>query len=255
MLNDANCLDWLKEPYHLEGSTMRKAVSIVILVCVLWTVACSAEPETVIETVIHESTVEVPQTVEVTRQVEVTVEVTRQVEVTQEVEVEVTRIMEVVITATLEPTPEPTATNTPAPVVSKQPVVTPAPEADIETRLLDAMISLRNKLQGFGGYIDAALRGSPFSCEEILARHDTILNTPTFDMSGASFDVQSDYGSFRAAVDLFANGTRDMIENCRQAINNQTSTTIPPIQWTLARSEVDTAISTLNHPIGRHEGQ
>ena len=137
----------------------------------------------------------------------------------------------------------------------KQPVVTPAPEADIETRVLDAMISLRNNLQGFGGYIDAALRGSPFSCEEIVARYDSILNTPTFDISGASFDVQSAYGSFRASVDQFANGTRDMTENCRQAINNQTGTTIPPLQWTLARSAVNTAINILSRPIEQLEGQ
>ena len=76
-----------------------KGKLFLLIALVLFLGACTAEPETIIETVVHEATVEVLQTVEV----EVTVEVTRQVEVTKEVPVEVTRIVEVEITSTAGP--------------------------------------------------------------------------------------------------------------------------------------------------------
>ena len=55
---------------------MKYKITLPIISLVLVLSACAAEPATIIETVIHEVTVEVPQTVEVTREVEVPVEVT-----------------------------------------------------------------------------------------------------------------------------------------------------------------------------------
>jgi len=231
-----------------------KTKTILAGLLILVSAACSSEPEPVIETVVYEQTVVVPQTVEVTRQVDVTVEVTRLVEVIQEQEVEVTRIKEVIVTATPEPTAEPTATDTPGPTNTPRPVATPTPAADLKEQLYEAMIALRGELQGFGGYIDAALRGSPFSCVEVVARYDSILNAPTFDVSGTSLDIQYAYGSYRAAVEQFANGTFDMVENCRQAIANQTGASIPALQWTIARTEVNKAINIVNVPIEDFEG-
>jgi hypothetical protein len=221
--------------------------SLILIVLLAFVTACTAEPETVVQTVVSEVTVEI----EITRVVEVTSEVTREVEITREVPVEVTRIVEVerVITATPKPTPEPTATpeptNTPQPVqAAAQPTAVPQ---DVGTELIDTMFTLRGFMQSYGGMIDSAVRGDSFSCWDAVNLYDTIVAAPTFNVSGSNLEVQSAYGSYRASVDVFADGVWDLANNCRELLSSpENSTTIPAIQWTLARDKIDEAIHILS---------
>ena len=105
-------------------------------------------------------------------------------------------------------------------------------------------------MQNFGGQIDAALRGDSFSCLDAVVTYDTVAAAPTFDVAGTDLDIQNAYGQYRASIDIFMNGTRDMVGNCRELITgDKESTTIPFQQWGLARQEVDSAIGVLSPAI------
>ncbi len=229
---------------------MSARLILILFVLLFLVVSCSAEPETVIETVVHEATV----VVKVTRLVEQEVEVTREVEITHEVEVpvEVTRIVEIerVITATPEPTPEPTMTATVAATAAPAQPSTPEPVQDLATTFLEQMENTRRQMQSFGGQIDAALRGDPFSCLDSVYLYDAILSAPTMDVSSASAEVQNAYGRYRASIDIFRDGAKDMAGNCREVVDGtKQGTTIPFQQWGLARQQVDQAIGILSPAI------
>ena len=218
--------------------------------------ACASEPETetIMVTVMSEVTVEVEVTrevmveseVEVTREVmvESEVEVTREVLV--ETEVEVTRVVEVevVVTPTLAPTLEATATATVAPQPAA-PTAPPPPSAD--ALLLDSMLNVRSNLQSFGGMIDRAINEGFVSCQDIVDTYDAVVLAPTYDVSSASVVTQGAYPAYRLAIQTFADGARDMTQNCRDFLANPTYGEIGFQQWGAARANVNNALDVL-HP-------
>ena len=234
-----------------------KGKLILLAVLLLALGACTAEPETIVETVIQEATVEVPQTVEVevTRQVEVTVEVTREVEVevTKEVPVEVTRIVEVMVTATPEPTSEPTPTNTPEPIQATEPATEPAaapaaepspePASDLVSSLLQASYTLRDSINGFR---DGLAGGN---CHEVVKHQDVFLASPRFDVSAAPSEVQWAYGHYLASLDLAKDAALGIGDGCRNAIETQTRFTITGLNYQDIRSKLERAMSELNDAV------
>lgn len=230
----------------MKGKNILLIVALVLALC-----ACAAEPEPIIETVVHEATVEVLQTVEVTRQVEVTVEVIRQVEVTKEVPVEVTRIVEVEITATPEPTPEPTPTNTPAAVVLSQPVATsvaeasPSPESDVTILLLQASLALQEHIYNFRDHGMAT-----GNCDVVVENQDNFLAAPSFDVSGASDEVKWAYSHYLAALELAKDAALGISEGCREAIANQTSFSITGFNYNDIQGKLDRALEEVKLGIG-----
>ncbi len=193
---------------------------------------------TVEQTVISE----VPVTVEVTRQV------TREVEVIVEttVEVEITRLVERVVTATPTPTSEPTDTPVPTDTpIPQAPVPTALP--DIATALLQTMIETRINMESFGGLIDVALTVGVIDCQVLVDTYDSIANTPTFDVSGQNDVMQYAYNGYRTSVQIFADGARDMTQNCREFLANPSRGGIPRQQWGPARQNVNNALDML-HP-------
>lgn len=221
----------------------------ILLLGLLFVVACAAEPVEVTRVV--ENEVEVTRLVEVTREVEQEVEVTREVEVPVEItlEVEVTRIVEVEVEVTAIPTeiPTPLPTNTPLPPSSQDNSPPPTQQASIEEALLNTMVQARTNMLSLGGMIDAALRSGGISCQAVVDTYDSVVLAPTFDVSNQSPVVQNAYASFRAAIDVFGNGVRDMAENCRAAITGNTGTTIGSQQWGLARQQINSAVDII-HP-------
>ena len=231
---------------------MKKSVCVLAMLLLVVT-ACASKPEAVFQTVVHESTVEVPVTVEVTRLVEVKVtrDVTREIEVVQEVQVdvEVTRILEKLVTATITPKPEPTITSTPAP----NPVVQPTRQPEIASLLLQSMRLVRERMDRF----EHMLMSTSLSCQEMVDLYDTVASAPTYDVSGNPFEVQNAYGLYRAGTDVFLDGTWDFADNCRNAIANQANTSIPPIHWDEAHTKlreakppIDSGIEILEHLVG-----
>jgi hypothetical protein len=234
---------------------MQTKFSFFLILFLLLVVSCAGEPQTIVETVVHETTVEVEvtrlvdQEVEITREIEVTreVEVTREIIQEVEVPVEVTRIVEVemVVTATPEPTPEPT----PKPATAAQPAdtqPTAEPVQDIGTTLLAYMTTTRDYMHSFGGQIDAGLRGDPFNCFDSVYAYDAIVQAPTLDVSTAPPEVQTAYGHYRSSIDIFGSGAYDMAQNCRELVNGtKESAMIGYQQWSIARSQVNQAIDMI----------
>lgn len=230
----------------VKGCESMKNRTILLVVLLLALSACTAEPETIFETVIQEATVEVLQTVqvEVTRQVEVTVEVTREVEVTKEVPVEVTRLVEVVVTATPEPTPTPTPTNTPAPTHAAQPAAAadaaPATPTDVAGRLLQASYTLRDSINGFRDGFAAG------NCYEVVNHQDVFLASPSFDVSSTSQDVQWAYGHYQASLELAKDAALGIGQGCRDAIASQTRFSITGMNYNDIRGKLDRALEEVN---------
>ena len=228
----------------------RLLLAAVLLLCLG---ACTAEPETIVETVIQEATVEVLQTVEieVTRQVEVTVEVTRPVEVTKEVPVEVTRIVEVVITATPEPSPTPTPTNTPAPTQeaaqAEDAVAAAPPATDVAGQLLQASYDLRASINGFRDGLAAG------NCHEVVKHQDVFLASPGFDVAGTADEVQWAYGHYQTALELAKDAALGIGQGCRQAIETQTRFSITGMNYTDIRGKLERALEALNPGINTLE--
>ena len=223
---------------------------LLIVILVLASSACAAEPETIIETVIHEATIEVLQTVEVTRQVEVPVDVTRQVEVTKEVPVEVTRIVEIVITATPQPTPEPTPepapTNTPAVVEAAQPAAEalPPPSSDVTVLLLQASRALHEQMLNFRDHGMGA-----GNCYVIVENQDNFLAAPTFDLSGASPEARTAYNHYLSAVELAKDAALGISQGCRDAIANQSSFQITGLNYNDIRDKLERGLAELDQGI------
>lgn len=217
----------------------------------IFLIACSSEPVEVTRVV--ENDVEITRFVEVTREIETEIEVTREVEVPMEVtrEVEVTRIVEVEIEVTAIPTetPTPLPTNTPLPASTNQDnsALPPTEEPNIDETLLSTMTQVRTNMLNFGGMIDSAIRSGLISCQEVVQTYDNVVLAPTFDVANATPTVQNAHAAYRAAIDVFENGARDMAENCRNAIAGNSGTSIGAQQWGLARQEVNAAVDII-HP-------
>jgi hypothetical protein len=240
--------------FNQEGKMKKSKLFAGALLGALLLVACAgSETVTVRETVEVPVTVQVVEEVEVTRQVEV--EVTRQVEVTRAIEVtremEVTRIVEREVTAVPTDTPVPTET----PVPPQATAVPATPTVDVSATLLQTMIATRLNMQDFGGLIDKALRDGVINCQTVVDTYDAIAGAQTYDVGGGSDVTQNAYNGYRAAVDIFATGARDMAQNCRDFLANPASGSIPFQQWGLARQSVNEAIDALHAAIQVLEAQ
>jgi hypothetical protein len=213
---------------------MQKRLPLAVLAVALFVVLSGcAEPE--------RQTVEVPQTVEVTR--EVTREVTKVVEQVVTQEVEVTRIVTAEPTDTSVPTdtPTPTLTLSPSPTRS----ATPAPSADIRTSLLEAMRTTRSQMDEFGGLLDEAARTRVLRCKPTVELYDAIVAAPTFDVAASSDTVQWAYGRYREAVDIYSDRSRGLAEQCRNWLEGDAKDVIEPVGWTRARQSVVAALELL----------
>ncbi len=232
---------------------MKYTMKIVVILVLLFLVACSPEAVEVTREVPVEKEVEVTRLVEVTKEVEVVetveVEVTRLVEVEVETEVEVTRIIEVEVQVTAVPTetPLPPPTNTPAPQAAQ---ATAAPAISLQDELLASMLQTRINIDAYGGMIDYALREGAISCEDIVNTYDAILFAPTYDVNNANDLVKNAYPAYRAAIDVFTTGAFDMTENCRNFLADPGSAGgIASQQWALARQEVGSAVQVIQPAI------
>jgi len=209
----------------------------------------------VVETIEETVVVEMPVTVEVL----VTQEVIQELEVTREVmvEVEVTRIVEQIVTATPAPTEPPTATPTTAPTYTPASQVAPQPTAppvaSVAEQLLTAMQTARDQMLSFGGMIDQAIGQGFIDCQEVVNVYDAIAAAPTFNVAGTSQTTQFGYGAYRQAIDVFANGTWDMTQNCRDFLVNPSGGSIPFQQWGAARQAVNNATDILSPAISSME--
>ncbi|UCG23818.1 MAG: hypothetical protein JSW55_17040 [Chloroflexota bacterium] len=229
-----------------------KYKTVLFIALLLALGACTAEPQTIVETVVQEATVEVLQTVEVevTRQVEVIVEVTRLVEVTKEVPVEVTKIVEVVITAT----PEPTPTNTPAPTQAAEEAAAPAadsesaPPTDVAGRLLQASYTLRDSINGFRDGFSAG------NCYEVVNHQDVFLASPSFDVTGSASEVQMAYGQYQAALEFAKDAALGIGQGCRDAIASQSRFSITGLNYNDILGKLDRALNAVNPGIEALEG-
>jgi hypothetical protein len=228
-----------------------KRKSIFLIGVILLTLsACQGEPETIIETVVHEVTVEVPQTVEVTRQVEVEVEVTRQVEVTEEVTVEVTRIVEVEVTATPSPTPEPTPEPTSIPTTAPAAVVPtteagPPPPSGVAASLLQASYDLRTQLYRFRD--DGMNAGN---CFVIVESDDYFNSRPGFDVSGSSNEVQTAYSFYQEGLAIAKDASLGISQGCRDAIASGDRFSITYGNLIDITGKASTAVGRLDTAIG-----
>lgn len=221
----------------------RKLMLLAALLFILS--ACGAEPETIVETVVHEATVEVLQTVEVevTRQVEVTVEVTRQVEVTKEVPVEVTRIVEVLVTPTPEPSPTPMPTDAPVPTQVAQAAEAPEavpPASDVAGQLLQASYVLHASINGFRDGLAAG------NCYEVVKHQDVFFASPDFDTTGTADEVQWAYGHYQEALALAKDAALGIGQGCRDAIATQTRFSITGLNYSDIRGKLDRALKALD---------
>ncbi len=196
----------------------------------------------------------VPSTV--IAEVPVTVVVTQMVVQTVEVPVEVTRVVQEIVTATHSPTSPPTAiptaTDTPQPTATPRPKNTPVPQNTPQppapaVDLLQLLVSTRQKLQGFGGMIDSALRDGVISCREVVDSYDALVKSPTYETGSWSTTEKNAYNAYRNSIDVFANGARDMNQNCADFLASPNPGTIPFQQWGLARQRVNEALDIL-HP-------
>lgn len=191
--------------------------------------------------------VEVPQTVEVTR--EVTRQVTRVVQQVVTQEVEVTRIVTSEPTDTPIPTDTPPPTDTPTPTLvaspSPMPPATSRPAPDVNASLLEAMRMTRTRLEEFGGLIDEAVGTGVLRCEPTVEVYDVIVAAPTFDVAGSSETVQWAYGRYREAVGTFSNQSDGLAEQCRNWLEGGAKDTIQSAGWTRARASVNDALQLL----------
>ncbi len=241
----------------------RQFTLIILLTTALFLVACSSSGEEIALAVnqtvaaqpseMIQETVEVPVTVEVTVEKEVTRVVEIEVEVTSvvEVEKEVTRVVEVEITPIPTETPEPSPTPTAAPTTAaadNPPASAPASQAadTLEEQFITEIEIVKREMDAYVRMIDGALASGIIDCEEVVERHDRVKLSRQFDVANERGEVQGAYPSYRTAVDVFVNGTRDMSENCRSFLADPTSGGgIPRQQWGLARVEASKSVDII----------
>lgn len=176
----------------------------------------------------------------------VTVQVTQEVEVTRLVEiirmVEVTRLVTPI--PTLTPSPAPTNTLVPTRPTQPQTAPTAVPPAPT-VNLLEVMRQARSHIESFGGMIDTAMSTGYVVCEDVVRTYDGVANRPSIDAGQLNSQEQGAYASYLQATSIFLNGARDMTQNCRDFLLNPHSSTIPFLQWGVARQSVNQALNTL----------
>jgi hypothetical protein len=124
------------------------------------------------------------------------------------------------------PTTTPSPTLTPVPLPTRDPNAAapppPAP-ANIELSLVRAMTDVRNAISAIYHAASAGDYRSVINCQVVIPAYDTIVNAPTFDVTGTDPVVQSAYGVYRQVItDLTASTTNTTIlaQDCREPYNN-----------------------------------
>lgn len=126
-----------------------------------------------------------------------------------------------------------------------------SPPANVTAQLLGSMRSVRSDLQSMGGMIDNAVNTGSVDCLDVITTYDRIAGAPFYN--GLSGQNLSAHNSYRASIDTFTNGSRDMYQNCVDFINNGGGGSIPFQQWGTARQSVNQALDILNPAIASLE--
>jgi hypothetical protein len=134
-----------------------------------------------------------------------------------------------------------------APLIVTDPTNTPAGSSS--GSLLQAMRSAKTDMERLGGLIDGALSSGSIDCQDVVNTYDRVANAPTFNVAGSGAAVQNAYNNYRAAISTFANGARDMAQNCRDFLASGGGGSIPFQQWGLARQRINDALTILNPAI------
>jgi hypothetical protein len=101
-------------------------------------------------------------------------------------------------------------------------------------------------MEQFGGLIDVALGTGNITCQDVVDQYDAIAALPALNVAGGSDTVIAAADQYRQAVGMFADGTRDMAQNCRDFLVSREPGTIPFQQWGVARVRVNEAVAVLN---------
>ena len=94
-----------------------------------------------------------------------------------------------------------------------------------------------------------AIRTGTVSCQEVVDRFDSIVASPTYNVSGSNDNIQSAYNQYRQAISTFSQGAKDMAQNCRDYLADPRPGSIPFQQWGVARQRVNDAVTILNSAI------
>ena len=155
------------------------------------------------------------------------------------------------------PTDTPAPSDTPHRVATAAPAVTPTPTpsttptrrpAPAGPSFLDTVVAVRKQVENFGWQIDQAASSGKFDCQpavtayEYVAAHATIQNVPA-SLAGA-------YGLYTQGVTTFTTKAADLYTNCKNYLANPSGGgSIPPLQWTVARTSVTDADQLLRQAI------
>jgi hypothetical protein len=102
----------------------------------------------------------------------------------------------------------------------------------------------------FGGVLDSTDGG--ISARDVIERYEAVVNAPTYDVSGSDPVTQRAYEYYREAVDLFADGARDMVERARGFLAGDDPNKGNAITWQQygpARQRTNEAAELVNHAI------
>lgn len=126
-----------------------------------------------------------------------------------------------------------------------------SPPANVTAQLLGSMRGVRTDLQSMGGMIDNAVNTGSVDCLDVIATYDRIVGAPFYNnLSGQDLNA---HNSYRASIDTFNNGSRDMYQNCVDFVNSGGGGSIPFQQWGTARQSVNQALDILNPAIANLE--
>lgn len=106
---------------------------------------------------------------------------------------------------TFAPTPTPTPSNTPLPIIPAAPA--PLAGAQLEDQLLAAL----NTTFANARYFKSQASGSDIpNCTAIIDTFNHVVNSPTFDVSGASSEAQYAYTVYREAIKIFSGDSDEL---------------------------------------------
>lgn len=129
-------------------------------------------------------------------------------------------------------------------------VTTPQPQATVPSTAPDFLVVVQNiksELGNFGWIIDQATTQTGYvDCNDVVYRYTVIVGAPTWDVVP---ELANPYGLYRAAIDTFASGAKDMYQNCADFLVNPTGGSIPNQQWGPARQSVDNAMVLIKQAI------
>ncbi len=89
----------------------------------------------------------------------------------------------------------------------------------------------------------------PGDCNVIVRNQDNFLAAPSFDVSGASPEVQGAYGQYLAALDLAKDAALGIGQGCREAIANQSGFTITMLNYNDISGKLERALASLDNGI------